>query len=126
MKGDLSSECLYHQSEASYLRKLGIRSECVDTSHFNRRSADRRFSIALKQFLSEYWPYINIDIPGMVAAHQNAIFLSSDSSRSFSSKMIFAWSSEGTFPLSPEDRRFVERHIPWTRVTEPKGGAFSR
>jgi hypothetical protein len=123
-EGNLSNECLYHQSEASYLRKLGIRSECVDTSHFNRGLADRRYSIALKQFLSEYWAYINIHIPSMVAAHQNTIFLSSDSSRSFSSKMIFAWLSGGTFPLSFEDRQFVERYIPWTRVTEPKEVLF--
>ena len=38
--------------------------------------------------------------------------------------MIFAWLSEGTFPLSTEEREFVERHIPLTRVTAPKEVLF--
>ena len=108
----------YYEAEANYLRAQGIASDLVEPSYFAVPNEEKQYSIALKHFMSEYWMPLGIPLDAMAAAHADTIFLVPDSDRSLSSKLVFAWLSAESVPLSASERRFVQKHIPWTRRTE--------
>ena len=108
----------YYEAEPSYLRARGIESDLVEPSYFGAAQGNKKYSIAQKHFLSEYWMALNISLGDMAAAHADTVFLVPDSGRALSSKLVFAWLSAGSIPLSPSERSFVNNHIPWTRHTE--------
>ncbi|MGH3115539.1 MAG: hypothetical protein ACRDQ2_00185 [Gaiellales bacterium] len=106
----------YFDAEAAFLREHGFDSSFVEPETFASRR--RRYSIALKHFLSGGWRTMGVPLDGIARAHADTIFLVSDSGLSLSSKLIFAWLSAEFLPLSAEDRHFVRTHIPWTRLVE--------
>lgn len=108
----------YYEAETNYLRAQGIESDLVEPSYFGAGNGNKKYSIAQKHFLSEYWMVLNISLDAMASAHVDTVFLVPDSGRSLSSKLVFAWLSAGSIPLSPSERSFVRKHIPWTRRTE--------
>ena len=107
----------YYEAEAHYLRAQGFESDFVPPSFFS--SPNRKYSIALKHYLSEYWQDIGLPIDDTASAHASTFFLVPDSGRALSSKLLFAWLSAAAIPLSEADRDFVQKHIPWTRRMEP-------
>lgn len=111
-----SGDHRYFAAEASFLRERGFRSSFVDPAAMAELRGKARYSIAMKHFLSEYWRPLGVPLEAMAAAHSETFFFVPDSGRSLSSKLVFAWLSEGTVPLTPSESSFVRQHIPWTRV----------
>lgn len=105
------------EAEVHYLRDHGIDSELVHPEDF--RDGRIRFPVALKHLLPKEWARMGIDVNGVIRAHRDTVFLSPDSAQSLSSKIVFAWMSEGAPVMTEEDREFVREHIPWTRLLEP-------
>jgi hypothetical protein len=114
----------YYEAEPNYLRDRGFVSDLVDPSYFASSPPAGRYSIALKHYLSEYWMELGLPVDRTIAAHADTVFLVPDSGRSLSSKLVFAWLSAGSVPLSDADRGFVDRHIPWTRLFGPENVEF--
>jgi hypothetical protein len=106
----------YFDAEAQYLRAHGFDSSFVEPEFFD--SPRWRYSIALKHFLSGGWRTMGIPLDGIARAHADTIFIVSDSGLLLSSKLIFAWLSAESVPLSAADRDFARTHIPWTRLVE--------
>jgi hypothetical protein len=114
----------YYEAEVNYLRARGISSDLVEPAYFATPDEAKQYSIALKHFLSEYWMPLRIPLDAMMAAHADMFFLVPDSGRSLSSKLVFAWLSAGSVPLSALERSFVQEHIPWTRLAERREVEF--
>src|SRR6185436_19485937 len=86
----------YYESEADYLRTQGFESDLVKPVYFANPDTGKKYSIALKHFLSEYSEILEIPIDEMRAAHRETTFIVPDSGRSLSSKSVFAWLSTGS------------------------------
>jgi hypothetical protein len=108
----------YYAAEVDYLRTQGIDGDFVEMACFEAPNTNKQYSIAVKHFLSEYWKPMGLPLKAMAAAHAETVFIVPDSGRSLTSKIVFAWLSAGSVPLSASDRHFVQQHIPWTRITE--------
>ncbi len=117
------ADARYFEAEARYLRAHGFDSAFVEPEFFDE--PDRRYSIALKHFLSGPWQDAGIPLAGIARAHADTVFLASDSCLALSSKLVFAWLSEESVPLSEADRDFVRAHIPWTRRVEHGAVSFA-
>jgi hypothetical protein len=116
-ESDVGSE-RYYEAETRYLRAQGIESDLVEPSYFGATKGNKKYSIAQKHFLSEYWMQLHINLDAMAAAHVGTFFLVPDSGRSLSSKLVFALLSTEAISLSPSELSFVRKHIPWTRLTQ--------
>ena len=110
----------YFEAEALYMRAHGFDSDFVEPKFFDSPSrGGRRYSVALKHFLPEGLLAQGVSLDGIARAHTDTMFMVSDSGLSLSSKLVFAWLSAESVPLSDADRDFVRRHIPWTRLAAP-------
>lgn len=103
----------YLEVEPTYLRSIGIDSAFVEPEQL--AEATRRWGVVQKHFLPEEWIRLGVPLEPVRDAHRHSAFFVSDSGLSLSSKLVLAWLSTGTVPLSSDEQAFVARHIPWTR-----------
>ncbi|MCH0566154.1 hypothetical protein [Streptomyces sp. MUM 2J] len=107
----------YYDAESEYLKNHGFESAFVEPEFFDSPKSGRpSFDIGLKNFLPEDWRKLGISWDGIARAHQSTLFMVPDSGLALSSKLVLAWLSEGSVPLTADERAFVDRHIPWTRL----------
>lgn len=110
----------YFEAEARYLRTQGFDSAFVEPDFFDQHDPGApRYSVALKHLVPGEWHRAGMSFDGMGRAHASTVFVVPDSGLALSSKLIFAWLSAESVPLSAADRDFVHRHIPWSRRVEP-------
>lgn len=108
----------YYDAEVKYLQEHGFESAFVEPEFFDLPESDRpSFGIGLKNFLPEEWHEFGIrNWDGIARAHRSTLFMVPDSGLALSSKVVLAWLSEGSVALTPDERAFVTRHVPWTRL----------
>ncbi|MFH8342922.1 hypothetical protein [Streptomyces sp. AM6-12] len=78
----------------------------------------RRIDVVLRMFLTGDAHKANLDMsPLRDAMHADtAITLSPDAADVYSSKKLLAYVSEAADDLPSNDREFIRRHLPWTRL----------
>ena len=70
----------------------------------------------IRHFLSAEWLRMGVPLDAVAAAGGSPLVIGPDTCRLLSNKSVLAVLSEGTVPLSADERAFVARHVPWTRL----------
>lgn len=110
----------YFEAEVGYLRARGFESAFVEPEFFDRPDPARRYSVGLMHLIPGECLRAGVSMAGLARAHGSTVFIVPDSGLALSSKLVFAWLSAESVPLSAADREFVRRHIPWSRLVESR------
>ncbi|MDQ0989461.1 hypothetical protein [Streptomyces sp. V3I7] len=116
---DVGNSRRYYEIEVDSLRKGGIRAEYFETGEFVAELGSRRgeFPLVLERTVPQEWLDAGRDIGPLLRIRKcGSSVLTPQSSYQAANKQLFALLSQGQEWMTDQDREFVDRYLPWSRV----------
>ncbi|WP_435109856.1 hypothetical protein [Nocardiopsis synnemataformans] len=128
MREDNVGDDRYFTIERDYLRARGFEADFLEPEElvraFQGGTGAPRHPVVFRHYLPVEWEQMGIGTkPLRGVMDSGAVLLAPETAFMFQNKKVLAWMSQGRPWYTASDRRFLERHLPWTRVVE--GGKTS-
>ncbi|MEU8029338.1 hypothetical protein AB0C13_12010 [Streptomyces sp. NPDC049099] len=103
--------------EAEHLRSVGVPAEFLEPEQLVTSDGGVRRPVVLSHFMQLDWDRLGVDLaPVAEAVRRGALLLAPESAFLLQNKTVLAWMSQGRPWMTDDERAFVDRHLPWTRV----------
>ena len=110
-------------SQVKYLRAQGVAALSMQVEDFIRVGAPA--GVAIKHFVPQDRLDLGLGLDGLGHNHGlSGLWLAPQSSYLVSNKQTLAWLSEGLPWMTLQDREFVQKYVPWSRVVGRRRTTF--
>jgi hypothetical protein len=111
----------YFDVEVDYLRRRGFTAEFFEPGDLMAGISDghggSRYALGLRHFSIQEWQELGLDWrPAGEALAAGCQLVASQTSRLLFNKKLFGLASEGQPCMTADDRRVIDRYLPWSRV----------
>jgi hypothetical protein len=112
----------YFDSEVDYLTERGFDAAFFEPADLMAGILDEhgelRYAVGLRHFTVQEWTELGVDwSPVGEALAAGCQLVASETSSLLFNKKLLGFASEGQPWMSDEERRLIDRYVPWTRVT---------
>ncbi|MGW9436196.1 hypothetical protein [Streptomyces sp. NPDC055607] len=116
------SSTRYFDVEVDYLRSRGFDAAFFEPEDLVEGvlspTGELRYPVGLRHFTVQEWTELGVDwTPVGEVLEAGCQLVSSETSSLLFNKKLLGIASEGHPSMTPEERRLVDRYVPWTRVT---------
>jgi hypothetical protein len=119
----------YFDTEVDYLRRRGFQAEFFEPGDLmagiTGPGGGLRYEVGLRHFTVQEWTEHGLDwSPVGEALDAGCQLVASETSSFLFNKKLLGFASEGRPWMTGEERRVIDRYLPWTRITEDRRVAY--